>query len=92
MSKKPVLYCQCYMERKTRTGTSTMVSYIPEKYVKFGVVKLKDDYGHWTDGWVIKSAGEPTEMPEDPKKAIREHRKRTGDSLPKKPPEPEKEG
>jgi len=90
MSKKTVKYCQCYMERKTRTGISTMVSYIPEKFAKVGgVVKLKDDYGHWTNGWVVLSAGEPTEIPDTPEQMIRRHRDNTGDSLPKEPPKKE---
>jgi hypothetical protein len=91
MSKKNVMYCQCCMERKTNGGIAVTVSYIPEKFAKIGsAVKLKDDYGRWTDGWIVKSAGEPSELPDDPQQAIKKHRRNTGDSLPKGNPNNEK--
>lgn len=79
------------MERKIPQGMQTMVSFIPKKFSKVGdVVKLKDENGTWTDGWVVRSAGEPTELPEKSvRQMIREHRKNTGDSLPKEPPKKE---
>ncbi len=78
------LFCQCLMERKTEGGKVTVVSYIPAKFAKVGgYVKLKQEDGTWIDHWKVISAGEPTEEPLDPRVPIKEHRKRTGDSLPK---------
>lgn len=73
------------MERHIPKGMETTVSFIPEEYAKVGnIIKLKDQNGTWKDGcWSIISVGHKTEMPENINKAIREHRKKTGDSLPK---------
>lgn len=72
------------MEKKEGDKTLICVSFIPEKFAKVdGVVKLKDSHDNWSDGWVVKSVGVLTDEPPDYKKAIREHKKRTGDSLPK---------
>jgi hypothetical protein len=70
------------MERRIHEGVMVTVSFIPEKFAKVGeVVKLKNEDGRWTDGWVVKRVGQSTTF--DSKKAIRQHRKNTGDSLPK---------
>jgi hypothetical protein len=66
-----------------RRKDTHLVSWIPSKFAKVGgVVKLKDD-GKWTDGWVIQWTGSTGEIPEETKKLIKDHRKATGDSLPK---------
>lgn len=72
------------MERKIENGTQSIVSYIPAKFAKVGgYVKLKQEDGTWVDHWKVISAGEPGPEPPDPRVPIKEHRKRTGDSLPK---------
>jgi len=64
------------------------VTYLPEKYAVVGKpLKLKGDNGIWTNGWVVKSAGELVDEPPDWRKAIRKHREETGDDLPKVPDE-----
>jgi hypothetical protein len=66
-----------------RRKNTIRVSWIPQKFASLGeVVKLKDD-DEWSDGWVIESVGTTNELPTHIDKAVREHRKRTGDSLPK---------
>jgi len=74
------LYTQCTLRKKN----TYQVSWIPAKFGKVGqVVKLKTKDDKWDDGWVVETAGEPDVLPDDSRKAIREHRKRTGDALPK---------
>jgi hypothetical protein len=72
------------MYRKNLDGSTThRTSWIPAKFAKVGSpLKLKDD-NVWTNGWIVEWAGATDEIPDEPRKAIREHRKRTGDSLPK---------
>ncbi len=84
MSKK-TKYKQCRLVKKTQTGQVETVSWIPEKFaVVGGVVKLKKDDGKWENGYVVMSASEAAiDAPPDFRKSIRQHKKRTGDSLPK---------
>lgn len=82
MNKK-VMYCQCRLEQSTPNGVTHMTSYIPQKYAVVNkVLKLKDN-GEWTDGWIVKSVGVPNMVPDHIEKLVRDHRRRTGDSLPK---------
>ncbi len=70
---------------KTEQGCQHVrTSWIPEKFAEVGkVLKLKED-GVWIDGFVVEFAGEDAiDEPPDPRKVIRGHRGRTGDSLPK---------
>jgi hypothetical protein len=84
MSKK-TKYKQCCLKKKTETGSVQTVSWIPEKFANVGgVVKLKKDDDTWDDGYVVMSASEEAvDEPPDYRKALRQHKKRTGDSLPK---------
>ena len=79
-------YKQCVLERKKGRTGHIRVAYIPEKYAEVGkILKLKTEAGGWSDGWkVIFAQDEAVDEPPDYRKAIRSHRKRTGDSLPKK--------
>jgi hypothetical protein len=84
--KKPQ-FRQCVLHRLTGEGEAIITSYLPEKYAVVNkVVKLKGNQS-WTDGWVVKSAGELVDEPPDYRKAIRRHRKNTGDDTPKVPDE-----
>ena len=79
-------YNQCRFERTTENGgTISYVAFIPTKFAIIGErVKLKFD-DNWIDGWVVHSISEPVEencLP-DSHKSIKQHRKNTGDSLPK---------
>tara|TARA_Y100000310_G_C20289413_1_gene626492 strand:- start:220 stop:459 length:240 start_codon:yes stop_codon:yes gene_type:complete len=72
------------MERKTEAGIQSMTSFIPKKFAQLGrVLKLKSDDGVWTNGWVVKLVGHTMDEPPDLHKSVRQHRERTGDSLPK---------
>jgi len=52
-------YRQCLLRRKTETGHET-TSWIPESFcIVNKVLKLKNDDGKWTNGWIVIQAGEP---------------------------------
>lgn len=56
---KEVYYRQCILIRKIDKGEVKTNSYIPEKYAKINwTLKLKNNDGTWTDGWLVVSAGE----------------------------------
>lgn len=79
-------YCQCHLERKLTNATASQVSYIPQKFAQVGeVLKLKEADGTWTNGWVVRSAGEPVDekLLPDVHAAVKKHRQHTGDALPK---------
>lgn len=83
MSDK-VLYSQCLLQKESNSGFIKTVAYIPSQFAKVdSYIKLKDEDGLWTDGWKVLSAGEPTDHAPDYRKSIRNHRKLTGDSMPK---------
>jgi len=84
---KKVKYVQSTMRRSIATGCLRTTSYIPQRFAKVGgVVKLKDENGLWVDGWVVERTSDTAvEVSDvlDLHKAIRSHRKATGDSLPR---------
>ena len=74
------------MKREIAGGSVRTTSYIPQQFAKLGsVLRLKDKHKKWTNGWVVESIGdcvvEGDRVP-DYRKAIRNHRKSTGDSNP----------
>ena len=82
-----VKYVQCAMHRVIDDGYVQTTSYIPQQFAKLGkTLKLKDDNGQWSVGWVVDCVGacvvEGERVP-DYRKAIRNHRKKTGDSAPR---------
>lgn len=84
---KSVNYQQCTMRRPLDEGSVVTTSYIPQRFAKVGeVLKLKDKDA-WVDGWIVEKVGESiiesAELP-DYRKAIRHHRKLTGDSNPRR--------
>lgn len=85
--KKRIQYCQCTLRKQVSPGTELVrVSYIPAKYARVAdTVRLQDDDGEWTDGWRIESVGDVTESDDlpDSHNAIKHHRKKTGDALPR---------
>ena len=85
---KQVKYVQCTMKRAVDGGSVRTTSYIPQQFAKQGrVLKLKNDLDRWVDGWVVESVGQAVvdaaDAP-DYRKAIRNHRKLTGDSQPRR--------
>ena len=82
-----VKYVQCAMRRNIAGGSVRTTSYIPTQFAKLGkMLKLKDEHDHWSNGWVVECVGdvivEGDRVP-DYRKAIRKHRKSTGDSTPR---------
>lgn len=81
-------YKQCALARKIPTGTEYQVAWIPSKYaIKDQTIKIRYDmalgaYG-WEDGWVVLDVGDEIDSDDVPDhhKAVRMHRKNTGDSL-----------
>lgn len=63
-----------------------MVSFIPEMLAQVGrALKLKQEDNTWEDGWIVENVGarvEEDSLP-DSHKAIKQHRKATGDALPR---------
>ena len=82
-----VFYKQCRLVRKTVGGRTEKTCWIPERFANLdSTVKIKNDDGTWTDGWIVKSASE-TRLEEkhlpDSHSMIKGHRHATGDSRPK---------
>ena len=81
---KRVKYVQCEMKRTIVDGLVRTISFIPQRFAKLGrVLKLKNQHDQWVDGWTVEFVGntvvDSTDAP-DYRKAIRQHRKSTGDS------------
>jgi len=75
------------LDRNIAGGSVRTTSYIPQEFAKIGrVLRLKDDNVGWVDGWVVECVGdvivEGDQLP-DSHKAIKNHRKSTGDSTPR---------
>jgi hypothetical protein len=80
-----MLYSQCTLERKTESGKATYVTWLPATFaVKGKVLKLKGESNEWVDGWVVVSVGPLSTQPPDWRKLVRQHRRGTGDDLPKR--------
>lgn len=83
---KSIYYRQCQLVKKEGVSTLNQVSWIPEKFAIMGkVLKLKEGET-WDDHWIVSSVGGTRRLEEhlpDSHKAIKGHRKNTGDSLPK---------
>lgn len=82
-----VRYAQCAMRRIVAGVSIVTTSYIPTQFAKMGrVLKLKGSDDRWVDGWVVETVGdeivEGDRVP-DYRKAIRNHRKSTGDNTPR---------
>ena len=85
---KNTKYVQCEMRRAVAEGCVKTTSYIPQKFAKVGrLLKLKDNNDTCIDGWVVEHVGsavvEGDQIP-DSHKAIKNHRKATGDSTPRR--------
>jgi hypothetical protein len=75
------------MKRKIGGSVLQTTTYIPQQFAVIGrTLKLKGDDEIWVDGWVVERVGYTTvesDSVPDYRKAIRNHRKQTGDSLPR---------
>lgn len=83
------MFRQCRLRRDVKSNgqkvTWFQVSFLPVKYAMKGKrLRLRNDNDVWEDGWVVDQVFSATvDKPVYAASAIREHRKRTGDSLPK---------
>ena len=80
-------YAQCALRRTIVDGSVTTTSWVPAEFAKLGrVLKLRNDHGQWTNGWIVESVGsqivDTADVP-DSRSAIRSHRRATGDSQPR---------
>ena len=83
MRKVKTRYQQCKLVKYLADSEIHTVSYIPEKFAVVGrTVKLRRN-GKWTDGWIVESACDVVDELPDARKIIRDHKRATGDSLPK---------
>lgn len=74
-----------YNQCKLVKGNVSQVAYIPTKYAEKGrTIKIKENEV-WEDGWIVQSVGRPVaeNLLPDSHKAIKGHRKMTGDSMKK---------
>ena len=80
-------YAQCAMRRIVTGASVVTTSYIPTQFARVGkVLKLKDSDNLWVDGWVVETVGDEIvegDTVPNYRKAIRNHRKSTGDSTPR---------
>jgi hypothetical protein len=79
---KETFYRQCAL----RNGNRTTLSWIPERFAVPGkVLRLQRHDGAWDHGWVVEAAYSRCAEDQllDPHRAIRRHRRNTGDDLPK---------
>lgn len=80
------VYVQCKLEHFIGDGkTVEKVAFIQEKLASLGEKVQFKENGQWDHGWVVMHVGTRRIGVPDTRRAIREHKKRTGDSLPKKP-------
>lgn len=76
---------QCELERAGDNGLIKTVTFIPEKFATVGQ-KLSLKYGEdWVEGWTVTQVYSSIDNPKfvDPHNAVKQHRKNTGDALPK---------
>lgn len=75
-------YRQCLLSKQQLEQTS----WIPEQYaIKGKILKIKDN-GVWVNGWIVGNVGErriKEWLLPNPRLEVKQHRKATGDSLPK---------
>lgn len=78
------MYRQCELRKVDGDVTVTQVAGIPEKLARKGdFLKLRDKHGdEWDDGWEIVGVYHPL-FNQTVSQAMRGHKKRTGDALPK---------
>ena len=79
-------YRQCCLEKRQGKSLLKQVAFIPEKYARLNSsIRIKHDGGDWENDWIVRSVGSQcrdSELP-DSHRGIKEHKKRTGDTLPK---------
>jgi len=75
-----VQYRHCSFEK----DNTKRVGFIPHKFAVVGwTLRIREEDGTWSEGWVVTRAGPIMKDVPDYHKVIRQHRRRTGDSLPK---------
>lgn len=77
------LYIQCTLARYSEPSIIQLVSYLPKKFAILDKFVLLKDKDNWIK-WKIIGIGNSLEERPDINRIIKEHRIKTGDSLPKK--------
>jgi len=82
---------QCTLRKPSCGGHVEIVVYIPIKFASVGdTLRLRNDSGVWSDGWVVHAVHgtlSKSELP-DTRPSIKAHRRKTGDSLPRAKDQP----
>lgn len=82
------LYRQCELIKPVPPSWCVqVVTWLPEKYATEGEVVQLRNRGQWDDGYVVRRVfgdGLPWDAIPDPPRDFRAHKKRTGDSEPKR--------
>ena len=85
MSRR-IYYQQCRLVKKLPEGEMCQISWIPAKFAIQGkCLKLRQD-NVWDNGWIVEEVWSSKVADDDMTNshdAIKQHRKATGDSLPK---------
>ena len=83
MSRR-ALFRSCRLERKEGRARIQLTSFIPARFARVGrELSLRSSDGRWTSGWKVILAGRMIHEPPDVHRAIRSHRRATGDDLPR---------
>lgn len=78
-------YIQCKLAKTDNDTDSYYTTFLPERYArKNAILKLKNN-NKWEDGWKVIEVYEDSIINKIPdfNASVRQHRKRTGDSLKK---------
>lgn len=78
-------YRQCVLRRPIAGGHQQTTSWLPLQFADVGRrLRLKDDDGNWEGGWEVVAAGHTQDRPTSPHEQIKNHRRATGDSAPRR--------
>ncbi len=78
-----MIYTQCSLQKDNRS----QVAWIPKKFATVDAILRIKQGEDWEDGWKVMKTHQTVEEPCHYTKAVRVHRKRTGDSEPKQTPQ-----
>lgn len=76
---------QCLLERRVTGGYDTRLAWLPQEFARVGkIIKIREASGEeWSDGWEVRAVWGWLEKPPDVHASVRQHERRTGDTLPK---------
>ena len=75
-------YIQCVLRKEYKEGAIFQTTLLPAKFAVVDMMlRLKNERDEWENGWKVVFIGSSINEAVDYRRAIREHRKSTGDSL-----------